>query len=219
MGREAVTVALAKEELGEQRRVASEVATSYYPDLNLSAGVENKSDVFSLNLGRTGSSDTWALDATAEHFFIRPNSRFTRFQGDGYEDVGNEYVWFLNFDVVMPVFRGFERKGKLVKEKARIRQLAIDLDNSRAVVELNVRQTYQRFLEQVEAVRLQEESLRITREQLDIVKKLRKYGRASEDELENFRQRLFQEQDQLFVAQDRLIREQENLREQMRHFK
>ncbi|MCZ6603124.1 MAG: TolC family protein, partial [Planctomycetota bacterium] len=164
------SVALAKEELGEQRRVTSEVATSYYPDLNLSAGVENKSDVFSLNLGRSGSSDTWALDATAEHFFIRPNSRFTRFQGDGFEDVGNEYVWFLNFDVVMPVFRGFERKGKLVKERARLRQLAIELDNSRAVVELNVRQTYQRFLEQVEAVRLQEESLRITREQLDIVK-------------------------------------------------
>ena len=54
---------------------------------------------------------------------------------------------------------------------------------------------------------------------VDIVRKLRKYGRASEDELENFRQRLFQEQDQLFVTQDRLIGEQENLREQMRHFK
>ena len=213
-------VALAKEELGEQRRVVREVVTGYYPDLTIRTGVDNKRESFSLDLARSGASDTWALDASAEHFFLRPNARFQRFQDpdDGYEDVGDDFVWFLNFDVVVPVFEGFRRKGEVVREKSRAKQLAIDLENSRALVELAVRQAYQRFLEQREAVRLQEETLRISEQRLEIVLQLRKFGRTSEDDVENFRARLFSEQDRLFSEQDRLVRDQETLREQMRHF-
>lgn len=218
--RNSISVAVSKEQLSEQRRVVNEVVTGYYPDVNLQAGVENKRDSFSLDLGRTGSTDTWALDASAEHFFIRPDTRFRRFQdpSSGYEDIGDDFVWFVNVDVVVPVFRGFERKGQLVKEKGRMKQLAIDLDNERSLVELNVRQAYQSFLEQKEAVRLQEETLKITKERLDIIVQLRKFGRATEDDLENFRNRLFQEQDKLFNEQDQLVRDQEALRELMRHF-
>lgn len=218
--RNSTAVALAKEEVAEKRREVREEVTEYYPDLSVRAGVENKREVLALDLGRSGASDTWALDATGEHFFIRPNSRFGRFQdaNNGYEDVGDDFVWFLNVDVVVPIFHGFERKGKLVKEKARLRQLSIDLDNSRSLVELSVRQAYQQFLEQQEAVRLQEETLRIAKERLEIIKKLREFGRATEDDVENFRSRQFGEQDRLFTEQDRLVQDQENLREQMRHF-
>lgn len=219
--RNSISIAVAREELAEQRRKVNEVVTGYYPDLNVRAGLENKREALALDLGRSGTNDTWALDASAEHFFIRPNSRFTRFQdpGNGYEDVGDDFVWFLNVDVVVPIFQGFARKGELQKEKGRMKQLAIDLDNQRSLVELSVRQAYQSFLEQKEAVRLQEETLRITRERLSITEKLREFGRATEDDLENFRTRLFNEQDALFLQQDRLVRDQEALRELMRHFK
>ena len=215
-----IAVALAKEELAEQRRAVKEVATGYYPDLNVRSGVENKRDAFGLDLTRQGASDTWAVDASAEHFFIRDNARFQRFQdqNSGYEDVGDDYVWFVNVDVVVPIFQGFERKGELVREKARMKQLRIDLENEASLAELNIRQAHQRLREQKKAVELQQETLEISRERLRIIVRLREFGRATEDDVENFRDRFFAEQDRLFSEQDQLVRQQESVRQLIRMF-
>ena len=215
-----IPVAVAKEELAEQRRVVNEVKTGYYPDLDIRSGVENKENAFGLDLTRQGASDTWAVDASAEHFFIRDNARFQRFQdaNSGYEDVGEDYVWFVSADVVVPIFQGFERKGELVREKAVMKQLRIDLDNEASLAELGIRQAHQRLREQKKRVELQEETLEIARKRLTIIVRLREFGRATEDDVENFRNRLFDEQDRLFSEQDRLVREQENLRQLIRLF-
>ncbi|MBI4577541.1 MAG: TolC family protein [Planctomycetes bacterium] len=205
------SVALAEEAVRERRRVLREVGTRWWPDLSFNARADSREDAVRLDL--LGAQRTWGLDLTAEHFFERPQARFQTFR-----NAEDEVNWFVGMDLVLPLFDGLSRDHERRRERAALRQAEVALQEAVADVELGMRKAYQDYLEAQEELRIQMKTLDIARERLSITLELKQYGRASDNEVETFRQRLFIEQDALFRQQDNLIRTMERLRRLMRKF-
>ena len=82
-----------------------------------------------------------------------------------------------------------------------------------------MRQNYKFLTEQEFQVKLAQTNVDIENERFIIKTELRDIGKITDDELETFRGKFFDAQDQLFRQQEELIRRQENLRLAIRYFK
>ena len=92
------------------------------------------------------------------------------------------------------------------------------LGDSKAIVEIRVRQSYRLLVEQKKRVELEQERVGIAKERLRIKEQLKEMGKITDDELETFRTQFFNSQDSLFREQESLIEGQEDLRAAMRYF-
>ena len=132
----------------------------------------------------------------------------------GVEDPG----WFAKLKLDVPIFDGLESKGKKIREYAVLDQKRHELRDEVKQVEVGVRQAHQTVLEQRENLTIQQHRVRISRERLDIQEQLKELGKISDDQLETFRNRFFNDQDDFFNQQIELVNAQEDLRFAMRFF-
>ena len=201
-----VAVSLASERLREQGRVVREIAWEYSPDINLDAGVQDGQRNARVALGKDGR--TWGMDIASE-LALRDTEP---------PDPAGETRWSALVEARIPIFEGTSRLGRETREKARLRQLEINLRDLNAETELNVRQAYQQVLEAEGSQRIQAERVKIARRRLEINQILKDKGQVDENLLETFRNQFFDTQARLFQNQETFIRRIATLRRQMGYF-
>jgi outer membrane protein TolC len=207
-----IEIARFQEERQEQERLLRQLAWEFAPDVNLQTGVSSRGEDVALNV--TNLDDTWAMDVTAERFFEQGDDRDERFLQNDDED------FFLNLEVRMPILEGLSRIGKIKRERERLKQAEARLQRAGELVELDVRQSYERLLDNAMDVQLQAQQVAISWRLFDIQNELRERlpARVPEFQFEQFRNRYFRDQDLLFSAQARFIEARESLREAMGYF-
>ena len=205
-----IQVGLAREHVEEQRRAMRKVIWDLMPDLRLQAGMTSGKNTVGMDV--THSDNTWGVDLSAEHIFTYSDSL-----ADVVDDE-DRVDRFARVQLSLPVFDGFETRGRLKMERAKLRQLQAELKRQKGLVELGVRRAYQSLLEAREARRIQERRVEISKRRLEIQERLKEAGRIGELEIETFRAQFFRDQDQFFAEQDNTIRAQEDLRKIMGWF-
>ena len=124
----------------------------------------------------------------------------------------DEQGWFAQVSVDLPIFQGLEREGRYKKEKATLEQNRHELRRTIDTVELTVRKAYQTVLENRQEVEILRETVSISRERLRVEDRLKELGKITDNELETFRNKYFQDMDNFFTQQIALIEAQESLR-------
>ena len=204
-----VAIALATERLHEQGRVVREIAWDYSPDLKLNAGVEDGRRNARIELGR--NAQTWGVDVASEYALQEKPATEAAASRD-------QTRWFTQLEATIPIFEGGSRIGREMREKARLRQQRMSLDDLRASVELQVSQAYQSVLEAEGRQRIQDAQVKIAARRLEITQILKDMGQADDTFLENIRSQFFNAQTQLFRDQETYIRRIATLRRQMGYF-
>ena len=205
--RNSVQVALAGEQLDEQRRVVREQAWAYSPDIGLEAGVENGRRQARVEVDKENS--TWGMDLSSDFRL-----------DEGQEPIAEEGEtrWSVQLEARIPLFEGGARIGREARERARLRQRQVSLEDLRHRIDLQVRQAHLLMEEALRQKEIQERSVVIARRRLEINQKLKERGLVSDIFFEQQRDRFFDEQDQLFANQANYIRRQANLRLLMGYF-
>ena len=199
-----VQLALREELLVEQRRAVRELGWDYSPDVALDAGVEDGRRSASVSVQRDGRA--WGVDVASELALSE--------REEPPADRGHT-AWRTQVEARIPILEGGARLGREVAERARLRQLMVEVRDLRADVELKVRQAYQSLLEAQDQQRLQEQNVRIARRRLEINESLKEKGLADEAKLEQVREQFFSAQDALFDNQSTYISRQAALRRLM----
>lgn len=209
-----IEIARLEEELEEQKRVVRQLIWEFAPDVNLQTGISRRGEDASLNV--SNSDDTWAVDVAGERFLHLYDEPETDVRNDMFEFKDDE-DFFLDLEVRVPILEGFERVGRVKRERSRLKQAETRLQRAREVAELNVRQSYESLLDIAMDVQLQAHQRDISRHLFDIQSELRDKlpASASEQEYETFRNRFFRDQSSFFSIQSSFIRARENLREAM----
>lgn len=213
-------VRFAEAVVAEQKRALDQLRYEYIPDLRLNAGYQDENVRLGTEL--TNVDDTWSLDGVGQPKV--PGTREDRSQNLGLfsEDVtldGPDPGRFAGLQVRIPLYEGGSRKGRKIRELARLKGFQAAFQDIKDEVELSVRQNYKLLMEQKFQVELEQENVNIEKERFAIKEKLRDVGRITDDELETFRQAFFRAQDSLFQQQEVLIERQEDLRLAIRFFK
>ena len=198
-----VQLALREEQLEEQRRVVREVNWEYSPDLTVNAGVEDGRKDAKINVDR--EDGTWGVDLESG-FELNEEAEPQR---------PEDTQWTAQVEARIPIFEGGSRLGLEAREKAKLRQIMVEIRDLRAGVDLQVRQAYQSMLEADEEQRIQEQRVTIARRRLEINQFLKDKGKADEAKLEQVRDQFFREQDRLFGNQATHINRQASLRRLM----
>ena len=206
--------------VAEQKRALDQLRYEYIPDLRLNAGYQDEN--IKLGSELTNVDDTWALDGVGQPKAL--GSKESRSQNLGLfsEEVtldGPDPGRFAGLQVRLPLYEGGSRKGRKIRELARLKGFEAAFQDIKDEVELSVRQSYKFLIEQEYQVELAQENVNIEKERFAIKEKLRDVGRITDDELETFRQAFFRAQDSLFEEQEDLIDRQEDLRLAIRFFK
>lgn len=196
-----VRISLLGQLVGEQRRAASEVYWEYSPDLSLAAGLGQGRSQTQLSLDKDGR--TWGMNLGSQY-------RLLQHQFPGEPE--GERRWFASLEARLPLFEGGTSLGHQAREKARLRQLEIRLQDARSVVELQVRQAYQALGESLRQQELQQQRVAVTQRRLEIHQILKEKGQADESLLEQVRAQYFAAQDTLLNAQENAIHRQAQLR-------
>lgn len=201
-----VEIALLIQLVGEQRRAAREVYWEYSPDLSLEAGVGRGRGQTLLSMDKEGR--TWGMNL---------GSQYRLHQHQSLPEPGRDRRWFAQLEARLPIFEGGTSLGHRAREKARLRQLEIRLQDAQAAVELRVRQAYQAMSEALQQQELQRQRVTIARRRLEIHQILRDKGQADESLLEQVRAQYFAAQDTLLGAQENAVHRQAQLRRLMGH--
>ena len=205
-----IRVELAREHVEEQKRAVRKVIWDLTPDLRLQAGMTSGKNTVGMDVAN--SDNTWGVDLSVEHTFTYNDSLADVFDNEDQVDR------FARVQLSVPLFDGFETKGRLKMEQATLRQLQAELQRQEDLVELDVRKAYQNLSEAQEARRIQERRVEISKRRLEIQERLKEAGEITELEIETFRTQFFRDQDQFFAEQDNYIRVQEDLRKLMGWF-
>lgn len=203
-----VQIALREEQLAEQHRVVGEIGWEYSPDISLRAGVEDGRRSAEMSVDR--QNRTWGVDMTSEFAVAEAEEPVER---------PDDAQWFTHIEASIPILAGGSRLGREALEKARLRQLGLELRDLRAGAELQVRQAFQAMLEADEEQRLQAQRVDIARRRLEINQALKEKGLADEAKLEQVRTQFFSSQDALFRNQSTHINRQAELRRLMGYVK
>ena len=206
--------------VAEQKRMLDQLRYEYIPDLRLNVGYQDENIRVGSKL--TNEDETWTMDGVGQ-----PKLTGTREQRSGNLGLfGNEVDLdgpdpsrFAGTQVRLPIYKGGSRKGRKIRELARLKSFEAAFEDIKDGVELSVRQSYKFLIEQEYQVELAQENVNIERERFAIKEKLRNVGRITDDELETFRNNFFAAQDTLFTQQETLIDRQEDLRLTIRFFK
>ncbi|MHC4311752.1 MAG: TolC family protein [Planctomycetota bacterium] len=206
--------------VAEQKRALVQLRYEYIPDLRLNAGYQDENVRFVSELINAG--DTWTMDGAGQPKV--PGTREERSQNLGLfsEEVtldGPDPGRFAGLQVRIPLYEGGSRKGRKIRELARLKGFEAAFQDIKDEVELSVRQSYKFLIEQEYRVELAQENVNIEKERFAIKEKLRDFGKITDDELETFRNTFFTAQDSLFTQQETLIERQEDLRLAIRFFK
>ena len=126
--------------------------------------------------------------------------------------------WYWDMDMELLLFSGFERTGKFKRDKALLDQDRHLLCNTIAETELAVAKAYQTVLERARQTDILRETAAISQERLRVQERFKELARITDNELETFRERFFEDQDRYFEGQIQLIEAQERLRLAMRYF-
>lgn len=199
-----VEIGLLDELVAEQRRTADEVFWEFAPDLAFEAGIGAGRNQTRLSLGREGP--TWAMDLDSQH-------RLQEQLAAG--ETSRQRRWFAGFEARLPLFEGGASLGRRAKERARLRQFELRLQDARSARELQVRQAYQALAEAGEQERLQEQRVTLTRRRLAIHQILKEKGQADESLMEQVRAQFFAAQDSLLAAEENTLHQQAQLRRLM----
>jgi HAE1 family hydrophobic/amphiphilic exporter-1 len=206
-------VALAEEKVEEQRRQIRRLIWEFAPDTTLRAGVRDQGNTGELTL-RQRENDVWAGDLALERYLVEPDAGLGTF-GD---TITARRGWYVTAEVTFPIFQGLSRQGRYQADRAALRKLMTDVEIKRDGVELEVRTAFQTVLQSRRTVDIQTETARISQERWQIKERLKAIGRVSDEEIETFRDRFFNDQSRLFTSQDQLLQAEESLRRAMRHF-
>jgi len=206
-------VALAQEKVNEQRRLIGKLVWEFAPDLSFSAGVQRNDNTASLTIKET-EDKVWAGEAAVERYLITPEDGI-----DTFSYITAKSGWFVTAEASFPIFTGLARRGKYQSERAKLRKLLTDVEIQRDSAEVDIRTAYQNLLQRIRTVEIQAETVRISRERWQIKERLKDIGRVTDDEIETFRDRFFNDQQTFFRNQDDLVQAQEALRKAMRHFR
>ncbi|MEW6200513.1 MAG: TolC family protein [bacterium] len=192
----------------EQQRELDEVAWNYRPTLTGRIGIENRRTALGFSLSQSGG--TYGVDLGLEQYLNLPSPTV------GYS--GSENHFNIGFSLIYPMHKGTERKGIRAQELANLRQLKAQLADQEEQIELAARQAYQEYLEALERLKLQGETVKISKRRLEITRILREHGKVAEFQLDSYRNTFFVDQDRLFQEQENVITAQENLRKIMGKF-
>ncbi len=195
-----VEIALLAELVAEQRRTATELYWEYGPDLSFEAGIGAGRNQTRISLDR--EDRTWGMNLASQQ-------RLQQQQSPG--EAPRQRRWFAGLEARLPLFEGGATLGRRAREKARLRQLELKLQDTRATRELQVRQAYQALAEAQQQEQLQEQRVTLTRRRLAIHQILKDKGQADESLLEQVRTQFFAAQDTLLNAQERTVHQQAQL--------
>lgn len=201
-----VEISLLGQLVGEQRRTAGEVYWEYSPDLSFAAGLGKGRNQTRLSLDKEGR--TWGMNLASQY-------RLHQQQSPG--EAPGPRRWFAQFEARLPLFEGGATLGRRAREKARLRQLELRLQDARAALELQVRQAHQALGEALQQQELQRQRVALTGRRLAIHQILKEKGQADESLLEQVRAQYFTAQDTLLSAQENAIHRQAQLRRLMGH--
>ncbi len=199
-----IEIALLNEGLEEQQRVVKEIKWDYAPDLSVNAGLDDINRNARISVKRDGP--TWGINLDSE-FILREDSRQLSYIDDGH--------WFAQVEARIPIFEGASRLGRERREKARLSQLNVGLEDRVAEVELQVRQAYQSMLQAEGQQDIQARRVEIARRRLSITQILSEKGQVDEVRMDQVRDQFFNDQNRLFENQAEFIRRQANLRRLM----
>jgi outer membrane protein TolC len=199
-----VEVALLAGRVDDQQRVVRELNWEYSPDVSLSTGVEDGRKNASLSIDKEGK--TWGLNLSSG-YDLKEETPPAEFR--------NQAQWSTQVEARIPLLEGGARVGREAQEKARLRQLQVQMRDLRAETELRVRQAFQSLLEAEGQQGIQFRRVEIVRRRLEINQILKDKGQADESLLEQVRNQFFNEQDTFFRNQETYIRRQAALRRQI----
>ena len=199
-----VEIELLDQLVAEQRRTATEVYWEYSPDLSFEAGVAKGRNQTRLSLDK--EARTWGMNLASQQ-------RLDQQQSPGQAPAPRR--WFAGFEARLPLFEGGATLGRRAREKARLRQLELRLQDARAALELQVRQAHQALAEALQQQGLQQQRAELTRRRFGIHQILKEKGQADESLLEQVRAQYFASQDSLLKSQENTVHLQAQLRRLM----
>lgn len=206
-------VAQARATLAEQSRTARQVLVEHFPDVNFEGGWGDRESAAGLELN--SSDGLYELSAFGEVSDEDPTR--ARANGSGFLQ-DDDRGWFASVSVDLPIFEGMRVSGRYLKQRELLNKARYDLWDQLDLVENDVRKFYQTILEERKELELRQETVLISKERLRVQERLKDLGEISDNQLETFRTRFFQDQDAYFNQQIRLIDVQERLRQVMRFF-
>ena len=213
--RRSSSVAQARAAVWEQARLARQIWWDNAPDLRMRGGWRDRKHFAGTEMSR--EDGTYGVRALAEKRFdplADPDEEVDEFMLPDDDESG----WFLGLNLEVPILDGLEQRGKMIRENARLERVRHELSGAVDIVEQNVRQSYQTVLEQRQQLEYQRQTVEISKQRFQTIEELRTIGRSTDNELETFRNRFFDDQDEYFRQQISLIEAQEQLRAEMRFF-
>ena len=212
--RRSTGIAQARAEVFEQDRIVRQIVWEYFPSLQFQGGYRR--DFVSVGATVFDTNRTYKAGPFAEHNIDRWGRN--SFASDPSWIRTADIDWYWGIELSLPIFSGLERTGRFRRERAVLEQKRHLLCEAVSMTELEVRKAYETVRENVRIVEILVETVRISKERLRVQERLKDLGRISDNELETFRQRFFDDQDTLFAGQEQLIEAQERLRFAMRYF-
>jgi outer membrane protein TolC len=197
-------IALLDQWVAEQRRAAREVFWEYSPDLSFEAGVGKGRNQTRLSLDK--EERTWGMNLASQY-------RLHQRQSPGAAPAQRR--WFAGVEARLPLLEGGTTLGRRAREKARLRQLELRLQEARAALEMQVRQAHQALAEARQQQDLRQQRAELIRRRFGIHQLLREKGQADESLLEQVRTQYFAAQDSLLGAQENTVHRQAQLRRLM----
>lgn len=210
--RRSTAVAQSRAGMDEHGRLARRSLWAFGPDLKLDLTWLKDKNGAGVTVGQ--SNGTTTVSGFAEQYLKGPEGIL----------LPNEFLkpgdegWTVDFQATMPLFQGFYAWGKRKKEKALLEQSSFELRATMDSVEISVRKAFQNMLEQQKELDILKETAEISRERLKIQESLKELGKITDNELETFRNRFFEDQGAYYGAEIALIVTQEELRYEMRWF-
>ncbi len=198
----------------EQDRIVRQIVWEYFPTIRAQGGYKGNSAVGGVDL-RT-EDNVYDAGPFGERHVDEWND--SSFMSDPRSVIDERAGWYGRIDLTLPIFRGLERTGEFKRERALLAARRHVLLDTIRTTELDVGKAYETVLEQVRQTEISEQTVRISKERLRLQEVLKEQGKISDNQLETFRDRFFEDQDRYFEQQIRLIDRQERLRREMRYF-
>ncbi|MHC4506446.1 MAG: TolC family protein, partial [Planctomycetota bacterium] len=199
-------IAQARANAAEQLRVVREVNRRHGTSISASAGF--KGDTGAAGVELNSDDGLYSLGVFAEQNLQETVEYWST---DAWLNAPTS-GWAAGVSVAVPLFDGFEKRGERMKQRANLLGSLYALRDSIDKVEAEIRKSFQTVRERRKELEILEETVKISKERLDVQEKLKDRGRISDNALETFRNRFFSDQDSYFRKQISLMEAQESLR-------
>jgi len=207
-------IAQARAVVYEQDRVVRQIIWEYLPDIHMQGGYNGNFATAAVDV--TSTDSVYAVGPFGERRINAFNDG--AFGTDPIRLGPDRSGWRWSVDLSLPVFTGLERTGRFRRENALLEQARRLLSDTTWETALAVGTAHETVLEEAKETEVLDQTVRISKERLAVQERLKELGKITDDQLETFRERFFDDQDAYFEQQIRLIEAQEQLRSEMRYF-